>query len=99
MNSKITIHLRPLLIPQIESPQREEGGDYYYRTHAPGFAMSTEEGISVISLTNVHRKREEIARESDFLILNNICDPDMLPLINAPIASPSSILLLCHLFY
>ena len=81
MNSKNAIHSRPLLISQIEPPQREDGGDYYYRTHAPGIAMSGEEGIYVINLTNVHRKREEIMRISDVLILNNICDPDMLPII------------------
>ena len=81
MNSKTTARYRPLLISQIEPPQREDGGDYYYRTHAPGIAMSAEEGIYVINLTNVHRKREEIVRISDVLILNNICDPDMLPVI------------------
>lgn len=81
MNPKTTVHHRPLLISQIEPPQREDGGDYYYRTHAPGLAMSAEEGIYVVNLTNVHRKREEIIRISDVLILNNICDPDLLPLI------------------
>jgi hypothetical protein len=70
-----------MLISQIEPPQREDGGDYYYRTHAPGLAMSAEDGIYIVNLTNVHRKREEIIRISDVLILNNICDPDLLPLI------------------
>ena len=82
MDSETTANHRPLLISQIEPPQREDGGDYYYRTHAPGVAMSAEEeGVYVINLTNVHRKREEIIRISDVLILNNICDPDMLPFI------------------
>jgi hypothetical protein len=81
MDSKRTVHHCPLLISQIEPPQREDGGDYYYRTHAPGLAMSGEEGIYVVNLTNVHRKKEEIAKTADVLILKNICDPDMLPLI------------------
>jgi glycosyltransferase involved in cell wall biosynthesis len=70
-----------ILIVQVEPPQREDGGDYYYRTLAPGIAMAQEEGICVINLTNVHRKKEEIMRKADVLILKNICDPDILPLI------------------
>ena len=70
-----------ILIAQVEPPQREDGGDYYYRTLAPGLAMAEEEGICVINLTNVHRKKEEIMRKADILILKNICDPDILPLI------------------
>ena len=70
-----------ILIVQVEPPQREDGGDYYYRTLAPGFAMAEEKGIYVINLTNVHRKKEEIMRKADVLILKNICDPDILPLI------------------
>ncbi len=70
-----------LLIVQVEPPQREDGGDYYYRTLAPGLAMAQQQGVYVINLTNVHRKKEEIMRKADVLILKNICDPDMLPLI------------------
>jgi glycosyltransferase involved in cell wall biosynthesis len=81
MNSNRATNNHPLLISQVEPPQREDGGDYYYRTQAPGMAMSGEEGIYVINLTNVHRKKEEIMRQADVLILKNICDPDLLPLI------------------
>lgn len=81
MNSNRTKNGQPLLISQVEPPQAGDGGDYYYRTHAPGLAMSKEDGIYVVNLTNVHRKKEEIMRLSDVLILKNICDPDMLPLI------------------
>ena len=76
-----TIKRNSLLIVQVEPPQQEEGGDYYYRTYAPGIAMAQEEGVYVIDLTNVHRKKEEIMRQADVLILKNICDPDVLPLI------------------
>lgn len=71
-----------ILIAYIEPPQQEKGGDYYYRTWAPGVAMAEEEGVCVINLTNVHRRKDEIARGADVLVLKNICDPDMLPLIS-----------------
>lgn len=72
---------RPLLIAQVEPPQNEEGGDYYYRTLAPGMAMAREEGIYIVNLTNVHRNKEEIMRAAHVLVLKNVCDPDILPLI------------------
>lgn len=72
---------KSILIVYVEPPQREDGGDYYYRTLAPGLAMAQQEGVYVINLTNVHRKKEEIMKKADVLILKNICDPDILPLI------------------
>ena len=71
----------PLLIAQIEPPQKGDGGDYFYRTHAPGIAMAHEEDVFVVNATNVHRSKEHIMREADVLVLKNICDPDILPLI------------------
>ena len=70
-----------ILIVQVEPPQREDGGDYYYRTFAPGLAMAQQQGVYVINLTNVHSKKEEIMRQADVLVLKNICDPDFFPLI------------------
>ncbi len=71
----------PILIAQAEPVQNEKGGDYYYRTLTPGRAMSEEENVFIINFTNVHRRKEEIMREADVLILNDVCDPDLLPLI------------------
>lgn len=71
----------PLLIVQVEPPQKGDGGDYFYRTHAPGIAMAREQGVYVVNLTNVHRKKTEIMTLADVLILKNISDPDILPLI------------------
>ena len=71
----------PLLIAQVEPPQEEECGDYYYRTHSPGIAMSEEDGVYVVNLMNQHRKKEEIIGRADIVILKNICDPDLLPVI------------------
>ncbi len=71
----------PLLIAQVEPPQNVDGGDYFYRTHAPGVAMAADDGVYVINITNQHRKKTEIMMNADILILKNICDPDILPLI------------------
>ena len=70
-----------LLIAQVEPPQKTDGGDYFYRTHAPGIAMAQEEGVYVVNLMNQHRRKAEIMTQADILILKNICDPDLLPLI------------------
>ena len=71
----------PLLIAQVEPPQNEGSGDYFYRTHAPGVAMAQCDGVRVINITNQHRHKTEIMMRADVLILKNICDPDILPLI------------------
>lgn len=81
MHSNRIVDNSTLLVVQVEPPQQEDGGDYYYRTYAPGLAMAREEGVYVINLTNVHRAKEDIMRKADVLILKNICDADILPLI------------------
>jgi tetratricopeptide (TPR) repeat protein len=70
-----------MLIAQVEPPQEKEGGDYYYRTLAPGLAMAEQDGVYVVNLTNVHRHRWNVFHEADVLVLKNICDADFLPLI------------------
>lgn len=79
--NRVVENRMPMLIVQVEPPQKTEGGDYFYRTHAPGIAMSQEENIFVVNATNVHRRKDHIMREADVLVLKNICDPDILPLI------------------
>lgn len=81
MSSNQRTDSKPLLIVQVEPPQEESGGDFYYRTYAPGIAMAREQGVYVINLTNAHRKKEELIREADVCVLKNICDPDMLSII------------------
>ena len=71
----------PLLIAQVEPPQNAGSGDYYYRTHAPGIAMAQNDRVYVVNLTNQHRKKTSIMMKADILILKNICDPDILPII------------------
>jgi tetratricopeptide (TPR) repeat protein len=71
----------PLLIAQVDSPQLENTGDFYYRTYAPGIGMAQCEDAYTLSCTNVHRLKYEVMRESDVLIVNNLCDPDILPVV------------------
>ncbi|MGV8056578.1 MAG: hypothetical protein AB2L12_00885 [Smithellaceae bacterium] len=72
---------KKILIVQVEPPQAEEGGDYYYRTYAPSFSLSRDKDIYVVNLSNISRKKEELLTCADILILKNICDPDILPVI------------------
>ena len=71
----------PLFIVQIDVPQDESTGDYYYRSYAPGIGMAQCESIYTLNLTNVHRMKHELMRRADVLILNNICDADILPVV------------------
>jgi hypothetical protein len=71
----------PLLIVQVDRPTVENTGDIYYRTHAPGIGMAHCDGIYTLSFTAVHRLQYELMGMADVLILNNICDADILPVI------------------
>ena len=71
----------PLLIAQVDTAQDETTGDFYYRTFAPGAGMATCENAFTVTLTNLHRARDLVMRSADVLVLNNLCDPDVLPLV------------------
>lgn len=71
----------PFLIVQVEPPQAGNQGDYFYRTYAPGVSMAKEDDVWVVTLTNVHRRKHIIMDMADVLILKNISDPDLLPLM------------------
>ncbi len=71
-----------LSIVQLAPPQDTGLGDYTYRVESPGRAMSAlEEVRTVISITGLHRDRESLLRECDILLLQHVCDPDLLPVI------------------
>lgn len=74
---------QPLIFAIFDIPQNINSGDYYYRTFSPGFAMSREDGIFVVSISNIHPKKNEILNNADVVVLNDICDPDLLPVIRA----------------
>jgi glycosyltransferase involved in cell wall biosynthesis len=70
-----------LLIAQVDSAQDETTGDFYYRTFAPGVGMAHCGGVHVVNLIYYHRLRHELMLDADVLVLNNICDADLLPVI------------------
>lgn len=71
----------PLLIAQLDPPHAGREGDWYYRTYVPGRALAEEPGVHVVNLDNVHRRKGEVLRAADVLILNSVVDPDLLPLL------------------
>jgi glycosyltransferase involved in cell wall biosynthesis len=70
-----------LLIAQVDSPQDETTGDFYHRTFAPGAGMAHCDGVSVVNFMYFNRLRHHIMLDADVLVVNNICDADLLPLI------------------
>lgn len=71
----------PLLIAQMDTPHRSRGGDFFYRTLSPGRALAQHDGVHVLNLDNIHHRRGEILRAADVLILNAVCDADLLPIL------------------
>lgn len=71
----------PLLVVQVDVTQDESLGDFHYRTYAPGVGMAQCDGVYTVNLVYVNRYGSELMREADILVLNNICDADVLPVI------------------
>jgi glycosyltransferase involved in cell wall biosynthesis len=71
----------PLLIAQVHYAHDETAGDFYYRAFAPGAGMAHYDGVYVVNLVSLHRLRHEVMLDADVLVLNNICDADLLPVI------------------
>lgn len=70
-------------IVQLAPPQDTGLGDYYYRVESPGRALSDlNEVKTVVSITNIHRHKDILMKECDILIINHVCDPDLLPVIS-----------------
>jgi hypothetical protein len=70
-----------MLIAQVEPPHVTRDGDWYYRTFAPGLAMAEHEDVHVVDLNNTHRQRDAILAHADVLVLNMVCDADLLPVV------------------
>ena len=70
-----------LTIAIVDIPQNITSGDYFYRTFSPGMALSQEKDVYVVSISNIHPHKFDVINNVDVLILNNICDPDLLPVI------------------
>ncbi len=72
---------RPWLIAQLDAMHRSRGGDWYYRTFAPGRAMAALDGVHVVNVDQAHRRLSQIAQQADVLVVNGVCSPDLLPLV------------------
>lgn len=70
-----------MLVAQIEPPHMTRGGDWYYRSHSPGQAMSAQTDVHVVNLLSTHPLRDQLFEGADVVVLNMLCDPDLLPLI------------------
>ena len=69
-------------IVQVVPPQNTGLGDYYYRVESPAEALSKLAQVrTVVTITNLHRERDALANDADVLIINHVCDPDLLPII------------------
>jgi len=71
----------PFVLCRIEPPPNTNVGDHDHRTNETGMAMAKEKGVFVITLTNDHRRKWNIAAQANVLVLKNIRDSDFLPLI------------------
>ncbi len=72
---------RPWLIAQLDAMHRSRGGDWYYRTFAPGRAMAALDGVHVVNVDQAHRRLSQIVEQADVLVVNGVCSADLLPLI------------------
>jgi len=72
---------KPIVIAQIESPLSDPLGDSYYRTYAPGLSLAEQDNIYFIGLTLLHRNIKKIIHSADVLILKDVCDIDLIPLL------------------
>lgn len=72
---------RPLLIAQLDAMHRSRGGDWHYRTFAPGRAMAELPDVYVVSVDQAHRKLQRIVEGADVLVINGVCSADLLPVI------------------
>ncbi len=72
---------RRWLIAQLDAMHRSRGGDWYYRTFAPGRALAELDGVHVVNVDQAHRKLPQLLQQADVLVLNGVCSVDLLPVI------------------
>jgi len=72
---------RSWLIAQLDAMHQSRGGDWYYRTFAPGRALAEIDGIFVINVDQAHRRLQQICLDADVLVINGVCSSDLLPVM------------------
>jgi hypothetical protein len=71
---------RPWLIVQLDAMHRSRGGDWYYRTFAPGRALAELDGVHVVNVDQANRRLGPMLEQADVLVVNGVCSADLLPL-------------------
>lgn len=72
---------RSWLIVQLDAMHRSRGGDWYYRTFAPGRALAALPGVYVVNVDQAHRKLPQLLEQADVLVVNGVCSSDLLPVL------------------
>jgi 2-polyprenyl-3-methyl-5-hydroxy-6-metoxy-1,4-benzoquinol methylase/glycosyltransferase involved in cell wall biosynthesis len=72
---------RPWLIAQLDAMHRSRGGDWYYRTFAPGRALAALPGVHVVNVDQANRRLSAIVEGADVLVVNGVCSADLLGVI------------------
>lgn len=72
---------RSWLIVQLDAMHRSRGGDWYYRTFAPGRALAALDGVYVVNVDQAHRKLPHLLEQADVLVMNGVCSADLLPVL------------------
>lgn len=72
---------RARLIVQLDAMHQSRGGDWYYRTFAPGRAMAARAGIYVVNVDQAHRRLPQLLEQADVLVANGVCSADLLPVM------------------
>lgn len=72
---------RSWLIAQLDAMHRSRGGDWYYRTFAPGRALAALPGVHVVNVDQAHRRLAGILDSADVLVVNGVCSADLLAVI------------------
>lgn len=72
---------RRWLIAQLDAMHQSRGGDWYYRTFAPGRALAALDGVHVVNVDQAHRKLPQVLENADVLVINGVCSADLLPVL------------------
>ncbi len=81
MGNSAAIDETGLVVAYLDPADRGHGGDWYYRNHLPCRALAELPSVYSVGLDSVNRNFLTVAREADVLVLRNITEADLLPII------------------
>ncbi|MDX2019508.1 MAG: glycosyltransferase [Deltaproteobacteria bacterium] len=65
----------------LEPPHDSRTGDWFYRTDVPLRALAALPDVYCVEVNRLHRHQAQLTAHADVLVLNMVCDADMLPLV------------------